>query len=626
LESSISNVITAEKLLEQFNEFETATAEARAASELVRDHRDLKPYTAAELEEYNRRKQAPIRVPKIAAKVDFLTGLERQQRSDPKALPRTQKHEDDAQAATDALRFIADSTDFDDTASAVFEQAMLVEGYSAVVVEAVDGRNGIDVAITWVPFDRFYFDPHSRDRYFRDAAYIGVVAWIDVEVAKRRYPDSIDAIGACFGGNEADTFGDKPQWADGNRNRIKVLQHYFMHDGVWHVAEICTGGFLKKAAPSPYLDDMGQPECPIVGVSAYIDRENNRYSLGHSLVDLEDEVNHRRSKSLHLLSTKQLHYEKGSLTNPRGTSDELKKPDGAVEFPAGSLSEGRVQIYTGADLAAGQMQLLEEAKREIDARGASGVIQDMAGADLSGRAYRAMTNNAQLEIGPLLDSFKTWKRFVFRHAWNRVMQFWTEERWVRVTDNEKNVKWVGINQPITNAEYLKEEAESGNDHAAMMLEQMMAANDPRLDQVYEVRRRAAELDVDIIIDDSPDVLTVQQEQFEVLANLAQTYGPQNVPFEALLELSSVRNKDRVKELLSGGDNPMQQQMAAMQAEMQKLAAELELQKQAAQIDKIRADTAKTLEDARKQAVEVEQTQIENQIVAAFPDLRPTVTI
>ncbi|HAM76346.1 MAG TPA: hypothetical protein DCQ09_12075, partial [Alcanivorax sp.] len=134
------NELTVEQLRTQFEEFEDSTNEARALSEKARDYRDLKQWTGEQLEELKRRKQAPLVIPKIPAKVDFLVGLERQQRSDPRAFPRTQDHEQAADAVTDALRYVADNTEFDQVASEVFEQGLIVEGYAGAIIEPVMKR------------------------------------------------------------------------------------------------------------------------------------------------------------------------------------------------------------------------------------------------------------------------------------------------------------------------------------------------------------------------------------------------------------------------------------------------------------------------------------------------------
>ena len=623
-----NGVITVEQLKKQFGEFEDTTSDARALSEKCRDYRDLKQWTPDQMAELARRKQAPLVIPKIPEKVDFLVGLELQQRTDPRALPRTQEHEGAADAVTDALRYVADNTEFDQTASDVFEQGLLVEGYAGCIIEPVlkkdtqSGEDRVEIEINFLPFDRVYFDPASRQRDFKDATYVGLVAWMDMAEAKQRYPKKADELATlqeqCAG---TDTFEDKPKWLDKGRKRVKVCQHYFKHEGVWHVAHFTDGLFLMDAKPSPLLDEAGEPECPIELVHGYITRDGERYGLVNSLLGLQDEINHRRSKALHMLSTRQLHYEQGALTDPRKTADQLKKSDGAVEFPPGTLSEGRAQVHSNMDLAQGQAQLLQDAKQEMDQRGATSLVQDMSRGDLSGSAITRIQKMGTMQMGRLFDAHRHWKKRVYRQVWNRVKQFWDEERWIRVTDDEDKLKWTGLNTPVTVGEALKEKAQEGDQQAQAMLQQMVATQDPRLNQQFEVRNNVAEMDMDVVMAEAPDTLTIQQEQFETMAELAKMYGPEKVPFEIMLELSSLYGKDAVKEKLQGDPQQaqVQAQMAQMQQQIQQMMVQLEM------ADK-QADIAKKQADAQKTQAETEQTNIENAIATAFPDVKPNVNI
>jgi hypothetical protein len=49
----------------------------------------------------------------------------------------------------------------------------------------------------------------------------------------------------------------------------------------------------------------------------------------------------------------------------------------------------------------------------------------------------------------------------------------------------------------------------------------------------------AELDVDIVLDVTDDTATLAAEEFQTLSELARIYGPQEVPFDDILELSSL---------------------------------------------------------------------------------------
>ena len=80
----------------------------------------------------------------------------------------------------------------------------------------------------------------------------------------------------------------------------------------------------KCAKPSPLVDEYGDPMCPIELVHGYITRDGERYGLVHSMLGLQDEINHRRSKALHMLSTRQLWYEQGAVPNARKVAEQIK--------------------------------------------------------------------------------------------------------------------------------------------------------------------------------------------------------------------------------------------------------------------------------------------------------------
>ena len=49
------------------------------------------------------------------------------------------------------------------------------------------------------------------------------------------------------------------------------------------------------------------------------------------------------------------------------------------------------------------------------------------------------------QLAHLTDRLRNLDIRVFRAVWARIRQFWTAEKWIRVTDDEHNVKWVGVN-------------------------------------------------------------------------------------------------------------------------------------------------------------------------------------
>jgi len=120
-------------LQQQFVDYADTTIDARDESELHRAYYDGDQWTSDELAVLKTRNQAPIVDNRIKDKVEHLMGLERRTRSDPKAYPRNPTDEKAAEAATDALRFIADENEFQQIRSRVAEN-MLIEGIGAAEV------------------------------------------------------------------------------------------------------------------------------------------------------------------------------------------------------------------------------------------------------------------------------------------------------------------------------------------------------------------------------------------------------------------------------------------------------------------------------------------------------------
>src|SRR5690606_36602607 len=262
-------------------------------------------------------------------------GLEKQTRKDPKAFPRNPDDEEAARAATDAIRYVCDDSRWDDKRSKAAKN-LAVEGIGAVKVGVKQTRQGIDPAIFWLAWDRFYYDPHSAEDDFEDAAFLGEVVWMDLEDAKRKFPDAAEYLTATWAqARDSDTYDDKPKWnlwADYKRRRVRLCEHYYREGDRWMFCIFTRAGFVVEPMESPYIGDDDAPECPIKAISLYVDRENNRYGEVQSMLSPQDEINKRRSKSLWHASSAQVQAVDDSAlaVNPDDVRKEAARPDGVL--------------------------------------------------------------------------------------------------------------------------------------------------------------------------------------------------------------------------------------------------------------------------------------------------------
>lgn len=599
--------------IKRFEESEQATRPAREKAERDRDYYDGKQWTAEEESALRKRGQPVVTFNRIQRKVNYLKGLEAQSRKDPKAFPRTPGDDGSAQAATDAIRYVCDDCNWDQKRSEAFEN-IIVEGTGAIFVGGRQGKDGVDPYIVHIPWDRHYADPYSRRPAFDEAGYQGIVTWMEEADAIRQYPERKDIIESTLAADRwTETYDDRPKdklWADYQRKRVRVCEEYYLKDGQWMTCTFTGGGYLKDPEPSPYLDEDGKPECPIKAISAYIDRDNNRYGEVRAMISPQDEVNKRRSKGLHLINSRQLRISPGvSVSNgqsdPSAIKRELADPQG-VFF----ADKDGVEVLEHNDMAAANLQLLQEAKAEIDLLGPNAALAGKNENDSSGRAILAQQQGGMIEVALLMDRLRSLSLSVYRAIFARIKQYWTAERWIRVTDDERNLKWVGLNRPRTMLEIAAERLE-GDPEAEMKL--AMLAQDPRAQMVMEVKNPVAEMDVDIIIDEGMDTPTVQAEQFDTLTKMMPALTQLPPPYAKLLVMaSSLRDKDRLLEMLDEMAAPNPQAQAIQQAQVQ-----LEFQGAQAEIEKTQSETVKNLAQAQAQnpaaQMELEREKAEHQM-------------
>lgn len=525
------------RLVDWFEEAERATLDAREMSERDRDYYDGYQLDAETLKALKARKQPPLVDNFVRDKVELLRGMERKSRTDPKAFPRTPTEEERADAATQALRYIADDTNFPMIRSDVYEN-MLVEGFGGAEMGIEDdGRGGVNITITQVGWERLWYDPYSRARDFSDARRKGMVLWMDQDQLQEMFPDAEDTATESFterGGTYSDRPGDV-NWQDSKRQRCRVVQAYWQEGGDWWCAIYSRAGFLANPTKSPFLDRKGRSACPLIMQAAYIDRENRRYGVVRDLISGQDAINKRQSKALHLLSVNRIIAEQGAVEDVERARREVARPDGYVEITPGM----KFEVADGGEMAAGQFQLLQIAMQRMQAKGPNAAMSGTDPRDQSGRAILAQQAGGAAANEPLADALRQWSRRIYEMAWMAARKFWNEERFLRVTDDQGTIKWVGLNRKITLGEELGKMPEA--ERAQAMQGMQIQPNDPRLQQVVRTENEIGDLEVDIAIEEGMDVPAIQAEQFTDLIKLAGMQ-PGTIDPEDLIAASSLRNK------------------------------------------------------------------------------------
>lgn len=527
----------------------------RKESLIDRDYWDGYQWTEEERQVLEGRKQPPLYFNEIKLSIRGLVGVWEQGKNDPRAWPRNPQDEDSADVATKVLRYVKDYAEWDAKRTQCALQ-YFVEGTTAAIVQ-VDENNRVDVE--QIRFEEFFHDPRSRALDFIDARYMGIGKWMFADTVAQKYKESADRILASVDyaggglGVAGDTFADRPEgelrnaWADPKLKRVFVVEMYHKERFGWARCVFWGGGILE-AGPSYYLDAQGKPDNPIKARSCYIDRENRRYGEVRDLRSPQDAINKRESKLLHMLSNRQAvatDPEYAYTQDAQLVRTEMSKPDGVIPpgWSPASLT----------DLATGQFALLDNARQFIQRIGQNPSVLAQQSASASGRAQIARQQAGMVDSAMTLNGLRLFELSIFRAIWQRCKQFWKAPDYIRITDDVGAPEFIGINQPVM-----------GQPQPMLMQDGSVGIGQP----ILGYQNALAEMDVDISIDSVPDTANLAQEQFEKLVELAQIYGPQEVPFDDILEVSALpektkliaKRKDRAEQAAQGGQ--MQQELAA----------------------------------------------------------------
>ena len=536
-----------------YSEARDNTADARKEADLCFDYYDNKQWTSAQIKTLRKRKQPEIWINRIAPAVNGILGVLEQGQTDPRAFPRTAKDDESSEVATDALRYAAEKARWQRTKLAA-AKTYLIGGIAAVVVEV--GQDG-DPLPRIIRHGEFFYDPHSRDPDFEDARYMGVAKWMYVDAVQAWKPDAKIELEKVTPTTVAFDDEDKPLnvWSDGKTKRALVVEMYINRNG-WKQVIFYGGGVLSVAA-SPYHDERGTPANPIIAQSCFVDRDNARYGIVKAMIPIQDEINMRRSKLLHMVNSRQVRQtELAAEVDAATVRDEAARPDGILPYG--------YEPATTADMAMGQINLLQESKSEIERMGPNPAVLGQGAGSASGRAQLVQQQAGLTELTPAIGGIEDLELRVYRAMWCRIRQFWQQPKYVRVTDDVGAAKFLMVNEPIVQQVQGIVPGPDGQPTIGMQ------------EVIVGVKNRPAEMDMDIIIDAVADTANVQQEQFAELVKLAGIYGPQEVPFDDLLKVSNLPRKrelieqreTRKQEAAQGGEAGAQAQQAAFAVEME----------------------------------------------------------
>lgn len=526
-------------------------------------YRENDQWTTEEKAELSKRGQPPTVNNQVSVTIERMVGQFVKQKTRIAYRGRNPQDQPLAESLSDILLFIRQNNQLE------FEEREMAEdgftgGFGVLETRIIfDDAFQPEIQIRAVsPFEIFP-DPFSR-RYDwnEDATYICRAKWVDVDEAIALYPahkkklkalvnDSEGFSGSVSNISNIDSF-TKENYVDYKLERVRLIEIAYktkkresiclFQDGTVVDKEEMTltepGGNRRTVTPDqlktlkaelPYheidrvvssmrvgifacgvlLDDKPSSleRFPFVPYFVHRKKSGEPYSLIYISLSMQDAINKRESKALHLLNTNQSILEEGAVTDLNEHQTQKARPDGIMKLNRGYFE--KFMLHNNLELAQSQFTMHGEAKQDF--RRITGINPDAMGERSEVRSgigiarKQAMTD---VIIAPVFDNLRRTRQLVAKNVLELIQEYFTEEKIFYITDDLNKVKPVAL----------------------------------KADHLAQIKQST----YDVVVEDLPDTTTMQQEQFDMLA----TVLPQILPFgprwtKRLIQLSEIRGKDDI---------------------------------------------------------------------------------
>lgn len=572
------------------------------------------------------RGQMPLVFNTIKPTVDWLIGTERRTRVDYRVLPREKNDTEGAEYKTALLKYISDVNRLQYARSRAFSDAVKCGvGWMEIGVRSDPTEEPLYTG--YEDWRNIWHDQLSTEPDLSDARFVCREKYVDLDVAMAMFPDRHDVLmaSAISGGNyslsdtnmlddvdaERDIYEAGSGILDQCRTRVKLIECWYRqiwngkivrgeslgtldgsiydpsmksmaalveegHATVYDAVRMqvrcmiyCDGGVLQDAM-SPYRHNRF-PFVPVWGFRKK--RGNVPYGVVRGIIDPQSDLNKRRSKALHILSTAQVIADEDAVEDWDEAMDEVSRPDGLVKIKKGSMFE----IQRTDKLAEEHVMLMNDDRRYIESTG--GVTDEMMGRESnaqSGKAILARQDQGHAVTAELFDNLRMSMQLAGEIMLSLVEQYYTERKTIRILGDRGQAQYMTVN----------EEQEDGS-------------------VLNDITERQADFQVDAMNYSA----SVRQAMFESMMNLLGQIGNPDIAMallDIIIDVSDLPGKDEMVQRIRGitgqkdpdemEETPedmeaagAEQDQAAREAELQAALQELEMAERQAKTAKMNAE-------------------------------------
>ena len=501
------------RLLSYYRQELDRQSENRFQMAIDEDYYDNIQWSEDEARQLKERGQAPIVYNVTAQTINWVIGSEKRGRTDFKILPREKEDTKPAEIKTKLLKYLSDVNRLPFSRSRAFEDAIKV-GIGWLEDGAQDEDDGEPIYSRYESWRNILHDSASTELDFSDGRYIFRSKWVDVDVAKALFPGreaQIDdaVVDASLYGSFDMVDGDVPMdymefdrsnysvartLVSHKRRRVRLIECEYrvpekvqrLKGGIFkgeiydendprHVEAVLSGAsaLASKVMMRVRLAHMTVKDLLWEGPSPYRHnrfrftpiwcyrrgRDNLPYGMIRSIRDIQDDINKRASKALHILSSNKVIMDEGAL--PEGTTldefaEEIARPDAIIIKRAGK----ELVINAERDLAAPHLDLMSRGIQMIQQVG--GVTDELLGRTtnaVSGVAVQKRQEQGSLATNKPFDNLRLAVQMQGELQLSLLEQFVTGEKTFRITNERGTPEFIRINDGLPENEITRTKAD-----------------------------------------------------------------------------------------------------------------------------------------------------------------------
>ena len=633
------------KLLSLYEDELDRQSENRADQAIDEDFYDSIQWRAEDARVLKDRGQVPLVYNVIASSVNWVIGTEKRGRSDYKILPRRKDASKPAERKTQLMKYLSDVNRAPFHRSRAFEDCTKV-GIGWIETGVQDEDDGEPVFTRYESWRNILWDSACTEKDLSDCRYIFRTKWVDLDIAEAMFEDRKGILRASAAGVSTygiDAFGDEAMDSQENelsgytsirnalngfsRDRVRLIECWYrkptkvkrMVGGEFkgeiydpenpaeghqadieagnavpmtrtmmrmHVAVFCDAGMLWYGE-SPYRHN----QFPFTPIWCYRrGRDGLPYGMIRGMRDIQEDINKRASKALHILSTNKTIMDEGAVDDLDEFAEEVSRPDAIIVKKQGK----ELVINAERELAPAHLELMSRSISMIQTL--SGVTDENLGRSTnatSGRAITARQEQGSMTTAGIFDNLRLAVQIHGEKELSLIEQYFSEEKQFRITNMRGSPEYVTINDGAPENDIVRTKADfiiSDADWRASIRQGQTEELFALLQQLAPVAPQVAMVMLDLVVEG----MDIAQRE-EIVKRIRQVTGMRDPDAEEMTPEEQQAEQQKQQAEQQQAELQMRDAMATIagkEAKAQRDAAYA--QKEMATIQKINVDTEHVL--------------------------------